>query len=337
MPRSHRGFTLVELLVVIAIIGILVGLLLPAVQAAREAARRMQCSNNLKQLGLAFHNYESAVQTFPPAYFVDNRLNAQTWGTMILPYMEQTGIDAAYDSRVPCFNEAPALGYPAAVVQTNMALISTPLSMFACPSAPGDAVSRTYAGTLLANAGGPGVPPISITWTAAPSDYCVTTGVRGDFANIAYAGNQGGSRHGALQPAGLMGRGGSKLAAITDGTSNTFLLGERLGGGEIYRRRTIDPAFAPFGAVNGGGWGDFLNGEHWLSGSLFDGMPGPDGGPCSINCTNRRGAGFFSFHPGGCHFLMCDGSVQFLAETSDAFTIAARITRQKGEVVSSSR
>ena len=87
MSKTRGGFTLVELLVVIAIIGILVGLLLPAVQAAREAARRMQCSNNLKQLGLAFHNYESANRTFPPGYLADNRLNVQMWGTMILPFM----------------------------------------------------------------------------------------------------------------------------------------------------------------------------------------------------------------------------------------------------------
>ena len=334
MLRKRAAFTLVELLVVIAIIGILVGLLLPAVQAAREAARRMQCSNNLKQLGLAFHNYESGLKTFPPAYFVDGRLNAQVWSTMLLPYLEQTAMAEQYDSRVPCFNQAPAIGYPAAAVTRNLQLIAQPLEMFTCPSAPADAQSRIYDGALPANAGGPGVPPVALTWRAAPSDYCVPTGVRGDFAAIAYAGNAGGSRHGALQPGGLFGNAGSKLASINDGLSNTYLLGERLGGGEIYRRRRVDATMAPLGAVNGGGWGDFLNGEHWVSGSLYDGLPGPDGGPCAINCTNRRGAGFYAAHPGGCHFLMCDGSVQFNAETTDAHTIAARITRQKGEIIS---
>lgn len=93
---------------------------------------------------------------------------------------------------------------------------------------------------------------------------------------------------------------------------------------------------APFGAANGGGWGDFLNGEHWLSGSLFDGTPGPDGGPCAINCTNQRGAGFYAFHPAGCQFVMCDGSVKFVAASTQAFVIAAQITRQKGEVFSAS-
>ncbi len=333
MLRNRRGFTLVELLVVIAIIGILVGLLLPAVQAAREAARRMQCSNNLKQLGLAFHNYESGMGTFPPAYFVDSKLNAQMWGTMILPFIEQTALANVYDSRVPSFNEATAIGYPAAAVQSNLTVIATPLAGFVCPSAPGDSVSRTYQGTLPANAGGAGVPPLALTWRAAPSDYCVPTGVRGDFANIAYGGNPGGSRHGALQPGGLFGNAGSKMAYITDGTSNTFLLGERLGGGEIYRRGVIQPALAPYGALNGGGWADFLNGEHWVSGSLFDGSPGPDGGPCVINCTNLRGSGFYAFHPGGCQFVLCDGSVQFVSATAEAFSVAGRITRQKAEVL----
>lgn len=335
MKKTRSGFTLVELLVVIAIIGILVGLLLPAVQAAREAARRMQCSNNLKQLGLSIHNYESTFQTFPPAYFVDSALNAQMWGTMILPFIEQTALDSQYDSRVPTFNEAAALGFSNAALQINLQAVQTPLETFVCPSAPGGATERTYDGTLPANAGGPGVPPLALTWRCAPSDYCVTTGVRGDFANIAYAGNQGGNRHGALQPGGLFGSAGSRMSSITDGTSNTFLLGERMGGGEIWQGRRRAPALAPFGAANGGGWADFLNGEHWLSGSLFDGTPGPDGGPCAINCTNQRSAGFYAMHPAGCQFAMCDGSVKFVAQSSQALVIAAQITREKGEIVPS--
>lgn len=177
MRKQRPGFTLVELLVVIAIIGILVGLLLPAVQAAREAARRMQCSNNLKQLGLAIHNYESTFSTFPPGYFVDSRLNAQMWGTMVLPFIEQTALDAQYDSRVPTFNESAALGYDNVALQINLLAVQTPLATFVCPSAPGGADERTYNGTLPANAGGPGVPPLALTWRCAPSDYCVTTGV----------------------------------------------------------------------------------------------------------------------------------------------------------------
>lgn len=112
--RPLQGFTLVELLVVIAIIGILIALLLPAVQAAREAARRAQCTNNLRQLALAMLNYESTHKTFPFAYMVDlppaKTANAQAWGTRVLPFIEQQAIYDAYDSRVPAVNQAAALG-----------------------------------------------------------------------------------------------------------------------------------------------------------------------------------------------------------------------------------
>src|SRR6056297_1076372 len=97
-PR--RGFTLVELLVVIAIIGILVALLLPAVQAAREAARRMQCGNNLKQMALAMHNYHDTHKAFPFSYMIDpSNLNVQSWGTRLLPFIEQSAIYDRWDSR----------------------------------------------------------------------------------------------------------------------------------------------------------------------------------------------------------------------------------------------
>src|SRR5688572_27253249 len=98
MSRSRRGFTLIELLVVIAIIAVLIALLLPAVQQAREAARRMQCKNNLKNIGLAFHNYHDTAQFFPMSYMVDvGNFNAHGWGTMILPYLEQGNLYAKYD------------------------------------------------------------------------------------------------------------------------------------------------------------------------------------------------------------------------------------------------
>lgn len=333
--RYRTGFTLVELLVVIAIIGILVGLLLPAVQAAREAARRMQCSNNLKQIGLSYHNYESAFKSFPAAWYAHAPIppyNLQSGMIGLLPFMEQGNLHAKYDSRYSATNG----GGPISVA--NVAVISTVIPTFLCPSAPGSGLDRTYNGAIPAGA----LPQLpALTWRAAPSDYSVATGVRGAFGDIAYAFNQGGSRHGALRANTVSAQDTSKLSSISDGTTNTFLLGERTGGSKLYSgtRELTTPAAtaAALGASNGGGWGDVLIGENWLQGALRGGttLP-PAGGGCPINCSNVRGNGFHSFHTGGAQFVMCDGSVQFNSESVDAFTFAARITREKGEVISGS-
>lgn len=331
---SRSAFTLVELLVVIAIIGILVGLLLPAVQAAREAARRMQCSNNVKQMGLALHNYESSYKSFPMAWWLDipggvnvPAANGNTWGFAILPFLEQTNLYNQFDQRYPALRE---LG-PIAVA--NVKVISTPLNFFKCPSSP-YAITEIYRG----DARGAGLP---VTWDAAPSDYIATTGVRGVFANIAYAGNAGGNRHGALQVGGVYGSSrNGKIGSMTDGTSNTFLIGERTGGPQIYvGTKSASTLASVLSSTNGGGWGDLLNGENWMSGGLFASSYDPSNplpylqeGPCGINCTNIRGRSFHSFHTGGAHFGLGDGSVQFMSENSDAFVIASMITREKGEV-----
>lgn len=330
MKSRLRGFTLVELLVVIAIIGVLVALLLPAVQFAREAARRMTCQNNLRQIGLAVHGYHDALRELPYGYHVSSKLNAQSWGVCILPYMEQSILYDQYDTTVPPFNEAGLLGYNAAIAKKNIAIISNSLPVFGCPSSPGGNANRIYDGILPANAGGPGLPPLNLTWKAANCDYTITTGVRGTFANIAYLNNAGGQREGAIQPGGLFGTGSGNLAGMTDGTSNTFLMGERTGGSTIYRRR-VAVNLGVLGNVNGGGWGDFLNGEHWLQGALYDGVVPANGGPCGINCTNLRGGGFYSWHPGGAEFLMGDASVQFISESAKQSHVAYRITRGKNE------
>ncbi len=326
--RIRSGFTLIELLVVIAIIAILIALLLPAVQQAREAARRTQCRNNLKQLGLALHNYESTNNTFPFSWMLGGNLNASPWTIQILPYMDQAPLYNQWISTTPAMNEAVAL-FPAAAVQANLAVIRTKLAAHTCPSSPAPSESNY---TLPANAGGPGIPPFPLTWTAARGDYSASSGVRVDFAAVAYAaypGGAGGQREGVLRqaPGGV-----SRLALITDGTSNTILVGERTGSSTIYRKMQQDSTLSTLaGPSNGGGWGDFLIGENWTSGCLFDGNPGANGGPCAINCNNIRSQSFHSFHTGGAHFLMADGAVKFVGENISAFVFASAITAGKGE------
>lgn len=337
--EGRRGFTLVELLVVIAIIGILIALLLPAVQAAREAARRAQCSNNLKQIGLGLLNYESTFKTFPPDWLLTGDFNVQGWGVKILPFIEQSALYDRYDTRVPTIIEATAFGFPAAIIQSNIAVINTRLDVFICPSAPGSDRNYTGGGTLAS-----GLPPLS--WTAAASDYLAVGGVRKDLASLAYAGRAAArDRNGTLQPClnapalGQVDIDTSRLADIIDGTSNTILIGERVGGNAIYLkggRTATDADLAPDTVAqkigeNGGGWGDFLNSDVWMQGALYDGRRGPSGGPCGINCNNIRGDSFYSFHPGGAQFLLCDGSVQFLSESVHQYSLAARITRAGGE------
>jgi prepilin-type processing-associated H-X9-DG protein len=164
------------------------------------------------------------------------------------------------------------------------------------------------------------------------ADYCVTTGVLGVYANIAYNNNAGGSREGALRPAGPSSSGDahSRMRDLTDGASNTFLLGERTGGNTIYFKLAPQPSLpAVIRDTNGGAWGDILLGEHWIAGSLYDGTG--SGGPCAINCTNLRGRGYHCFHTGGAHFLMADGAVKFVSENVAANVFAGAITRKKGE------
>ncbi len=211
-------------------------------------------------------------------------------------------------------------------------MIQTPLTVFVCPSGPGGAAERIYDGEAPLGS-------LTLTWRAAPSDYTPITGVRGTYANLAYANWTGtGSRHGAIQPrAGSMGDKSSRIVDISDGLSNTIMFAERIGGGKIIRKNrqignpTTDDLL---GRSNGGGWGDFLNGEHWPQGSLADGASASNGGPCAINCNNVRSEGFYAAHPGGMQAAMCDGSVTFVSETVGAFVFAAAITRGGGEIAS---
>jgi len=344
--KNSRGFTLIELLVVIAIIAVLIALLLPAVQQAREAARRSQCKNNLKQIGLAFHNYHETVNCFPPAYWAriaeNNNVtpsgtdqNAKGVMSQILPYIDQAPLYNQIDQNVPLY--AGVTGFDATIQAKNVALARTLISVFMCPSSPANKTDTNY----LYPAGAFGTfPNGNATWEGARCDYVVTTGVRGIFGDIAYSNNQGGDRDGVLQVAGVIQtKGGSvgRIRDVIDGTSNTFLLAERTGGTTIYFKSKAAPsAYQVQGPTNGGSWSDVILGENWLQGATAAGpalTSGGGGGPCPINCSNVRGDGYHSFHTGGTHVLMADGAVRFVNENIAALTLASLITRAKGEVV----
>ncbi|NQT12782.1 MAG: DUF1559 domain-containing protein [Planctomycetes bacterium] len=318
--NARSAFTLVELLVVIAIIGILIALLLPAVQAAREAARRSQCSNNLKQIGLAFHNYHDTYRTFPMPYtlnMVAMDFNANAWGTRLLPYLEQQPLYDQFDLTCPFFSPMPTL--TATYTYDNQTPSQEHVGAFNCPSTPGGPRINDFL-----------EPTFSIPWKAASSDYCSANGIMGAWNSAYYrpiVGRDLSPREGVLaQPDEC-----TSIAEIRDGTSNTLMVIERAGANDLYREGMMVEKGGPGTGTAGGGWADLVNGKFWFAGSLYDGTG--TSGPCLINCTNEDGRGAYSFHPGGIQILLGDGSVRFAAETMSTITFVRVVARADGEVV----
>jgi prepilin-type N-terminal cleavage/methylation domain-containing protein/prepilin-type processing-associated H-X9-DG protein len=341
--RSLRGFTLIELLVVIAIIGVLIALLLPAVQQAREAARRIQCTNNLKQIGLAFANYESAQGSYPMGVLRQSRgydacatTFGHSWAAFILPYMESSAqYNAVNFSRV--YNSVSQ--FTAFRIRVNS---------YMCPD---DTLNTdlTQQGYIA-------------TWQ---SSYA---GVAGLTELIYYSWGTGATapnadRCGAIDGEGILGRNiAYRVADVTDGTSGTLLVGET-------SRFKDEPANSTFNFVNIAG---AFVGPDWTSTATWPGdirvtgmsylvpkinsAPVKNGGPACLTSTGPFASpqygnppgwvnspacqylgqfGFRSKHPGGANFLSADGSVKFLKETINPQTYRSLGTRNWNEVVSS--
>jgi prepilin-type N-terminal cleavage/methylation domain-containing protein/prepilin-type processing-associated H-X9-DG protein len=309
VPRPRTGFTLIELLVVIAIIAILIGLLLPAVQKVRAAAARMQCQNNLKQLGLACHNFADVNQGLPPSYTYASAANS-AWAVRILPYLEQDNLFKQYDLTKGSKDATPNGSGP-----SNAQLVQTILTVFICPSTPSRGVYYAVPPVW------PGYPP-SPPYYAAPADYGPAASVANNLAG--YLGwPTTANRNGPFKPDA-----NTKLLDITDGTSNTILLPEIAGKYKLFQTRGDTGQNLSLNNGGAGGWGDPTTGGNSLRGSDATGATQP--GPCGINCSNDLG--YYSFHSGGINAAFCDGSVRFVQAGIDINTLAGITTLANGEV-----
>ncbi len=335
-PRTRNGFTLIELLVVIAIIAILIGLLLPAVQKVRDAAARMSCSNNMKQLGLAAMNYESSYSKLPPSLIIE--LGAapgqpgnpgfpypgivHSWAVNLLPYIEQDNTFKLYDMRFPWMSSPSIVpGTP-----NNQAVLQNPIKTFICPASPGG-TERRVNGTFTFGAPFP-------YQNLAVTDYATCSSInQGSITFFGYpAGTSQTQLWSAMRPQ-IRGAGAAligfpqmepyAITGITDGTSNTILLcedagrpGRYVGGSQVANN------------LNDGGWGHHEN-DYGLDGAVSKTNTSSPGN-CVINCHNNNET--YSFHSGGAMHVFSDGSVRFVRESISPQTYAALITAQGGSL-----
>ncbi len=341
--NKTRGFTLIELLVVIAIIAVLIALLLPAVQQAREAARRTQCKNNLKQIGLALANYESTFTVFPPARLgrYPNGVSGSwddgwtSWTIMILPYIEQSALYNTYNINLR-WNDPG-----------NAAIVANPLKAYICPSTPG--TNRLDLNS--ANSPQPAAGDYSATAYMSQKYYIAVGGYTTTWTSKTDPiGNQ--LRQGILNKPGAPTDAAyaqfqpTRYRDITDGTSNTTAVGESAGAPAAYGpSKNIFPGGSLTGTVNiadynsAGGTYAYTGGTAWADDGKVTGvqgcnMTGTARGTAPIAAMNTcNDSEMYSFHTGGVTFVMGDGSVRFISQNIDVNTFAAVVTKGGGEAV----
>jgi prepilin-type N-terminal cleavage/methylation domain-containing protein/prepilin-type processing-associated H-X9-DG protein len=301
MSRARRAFTLIELLVVIAIIAILIGLLLPAVQKVREAAARIKCQNNLKQIGLAMHNYHDANQHLPPG---DPSTGSYgTWQVSVLPYIEQDNLYKLYVN----FGNAQGSGitYSSTVNRTNVT--SRTLPILTCPSDP--------------NAGH--FQPFGVSMHNYAVNFGNTTRTQGTYNGVLFGGAPFSYNNKTF-----------RITDISDGTSNTLLAAEVLQGvsaGSLTDLR----GFTWWGPAAGfeGYFGPNSASPDSLQFTSYCNNQPQLGLPCVVTSVNQFGAR--SKHTGGVNVTLCDGSVRFVSDGVSISTWRALSTSQGGEVLGS--
>jgi len=297
-PRP--AFTLIELLVVIAIIAILIGLLLPAVQKVREAAARTQCSNNLKQIGLASHNFHDANQFLPPAFIGDNSEKLDgwaTWGALLLPYIEQTAQYNLWDVRYVA-SEQPLLA------------VQTQVKVYHCPSRP-DFVPSV--GDFRPEG-------------AALTDYAASFGTHAAYTastgaiipNLPYVATDSSGRQYLTKWGGQ-----TNLLGVSDGTSNTTMFGEKAIRPNSLRGKNEDRSV--FG-------GNRNNTRRMMGVSNVNGDVRPLLPPDNQNLPFANSS-FGGPHTGITNFVFVDGSVRFIRTSTNVNVLTALVTRAGGEVV----
>ena len=371
LRRSSPGFTLVELLVVIAIIGTLVGLLLPAVQAAREAARRSQCGNNLRQLGLGFQNYLSAKKGFPASLYDQNEtissgndpaLPSNSHKALLLAFIEENNLASRYSLKKHWWDSTsnggqgadPILGIPA---DSNLALATTNVPTFLCPSTPGrdkllSIPVRANSGSSYSTTAKSGRPAFTVAQPLGQTDYDCMNGIKSmvigsSTADDPYYDLPNKAKNPEWSRAALQKNFPTPLREIIDGTSKTIMMVECAGRPDVYRGKkkllaadtsSATPQIVP--SDSGMGWADsdapFSIDAATSAGLVYKTLNYCASKDCGggvadrpFNVTNANEA--YAFHPGGMMVVMVDGSAQFFNEDMDLRTFAALLTKRGGE------
>jgi prepilin-type N-terminal cleavage/methylation domain-containing protein/prepilin-type processing-associated H-X9-DG protein len=376
VKTRRRGFTLIELLVVIAIIAVLISLLLPAVQAAREAARRSQCRNNLKQVGLAEHNYNDVNKTFTPAYLqvynkncdggkgpcgcscgvkgCYNDFNVHTWGEYLLPFMEATTVYNKIDKNSsylsPICIGAPVsqkFTYPNSGCKCTCTCASSRpeaavVPTYVCPSAPRTAnpfqeTTQCFYCGLLNNAKR---CQGASDYTASAGWHCQLYGAFKLLAPTLASATNSNLRCGVM-PCPSETFAALSPEGVTDGTQTTILVMENAGRPDYWVRgvkKSLPTIFHGYNPNPGGCWGCIENASVYVNGTNFAGTAkGVGTAVCFINCTNEKNSNFcYSFHPGSAGVLMCDGSAHMISENVSLIVFGELVSFRGHEPVTDS-